>query len=125
MPSPVSVPISSAWRHHQDRSYKRLQECRTAAAKESKYDYILARADLQETFSSSFGKPAHEWQLDVAEAVLLGMDATVIAGTGSGKTIPLMLILLANEKNRIIVISPLKVLQQDQVCIRVSTCLAG
>ncbi|KAF9781867.1 hypothetical protein BJ322DRAFT_985004, partial [Thelephora terrestris] len=29
-----------------------------------------------------------DFQLDVAEALILGLDATVVAGTGSGKTLP-------------------------------------
>ncbi|KAJ7583101.1 P-loop containing nucleoside triphosphate hydrolase protein [Mycena floridula] len=57
---------------------------------------------------------AYEWQLDVEEAVSLGLDCTLVAGTGMGKTIPFMLILLPEEKRRIVVVSPLKVLQRDQ-----------
>lgn len=30
----------------------------------------------------------YDWQIDVAEALVLGLDATVIAGTGSGKKLP-------------------------------------
>ncbi|KAF9560465.1 hypothetical protein CPC08DRAFT_608470, partial [Agrocybe pediades] len=30
----------------------------------------------------------YDWQLDIAEALLLGLDCSVIAGTGSGKTLP-------------------------------------
>jgi ATP-dependent helicase YprA (DUF1998 family) len=57
-----------------------------------------------------------EWQLDVAEALLLGIDTVVIAGTGSGKTIPFMLLLVLNPEKMVLIISPLKVLQCDQVC---------
>jgi ATP-dependent helicase YprA (DUF1998 family) len=33
-------------------------------------------------------KTPYDWQLDVTEAILLGLDSTVvIAGTGSGKTV--------------------------------------
>ena len=59
-----------------------------------------------------------EWQLDAAEALILGLDTFIVAGTGSGKTIPYMLPLLLPENRRkmIVVISPLKALQRDQVC---------
>jgi bloom syndrome protein len=39
----------------------------------------------------------------------------VIAGTGSGKTMPFMMLLLMDPTKKIIIISPLKVLQLDQV----------
>ena len=39
-----------------------------------------------------FANDPHEWQLDITETLLLGVDDTniVIAGTGLGKTIPFM-----------------------------------
>ena len=36
-------------------------------------------------FAEWFGSAPYEWQLDVVEAHLLGLDSVVIAGTGSGK----------------------------------------
>ncbi|KAJ7506438.1 hypothetical protein B0H11DRAFT_1707242, partial [Mycena galericulata] len=39
-------------------------------------------------------KPPYDWQIEVAEALILGLDAVVIAGTGAGKTIPFMMPLL-------------------------------
>jgi ATP-dependent helicase YprA (DUF1998 family) len=79
--------------------------------------------DCREHMSSAFenatgGKQPYQWQLDVAEALLLGRDCTVIAPTGSGKTIPPVLPLLAAPKGEfrmMLVISPLKELQNDQV----------
>ncbi|KAI1782002.1 P-loop containing nucleoside triphosphate hydrolase protein [Ganoderma leucocontextum] len=64
----------------------------------------------------SGGKRPYEWQLDVAEAFLLGLDCVVVAGTGAGKTIPYLLPLLLPETahKTIPVISPLKSLQRDQ-----------
>ncbi|KAF6764175.1 hypothetical protein DFP72DRAFT_1163206 [Ephemerocybe angulata] len=69
---------------------------------------------MEREFYWKFGKPAHEWQLDVAEALLLGLHCVVIAGTGMGKTMPFMLPLLQDKKAKTITISPLKVLQEDQ-----------
>jgi bloom syndrome protein len=51
------------------------------------------------------------------EAILLGLDTVIIAGTRAGKTIPFMLPLLLHKDKLMIVISPLKVLQQDQVSV--------
>jgi ATP-dependent helicase YprA (DUF1998 family) len=45
----------------------------------------------------------------------MGLDSIVIAGTGSGKTMPFMMPLLMDPTKKIIIISPLKVLQLDQV----------
>ena len=57
----------------------------------------------------------YDWQLDVAEALLVGLDSIVIAqaGAGSGKTIPFMLPLLIHPEKMVLILSPLKVLQQD------------
>ncbi|KAJ7088948.1 hypothetical protein C8R44DRAFT_540780, partial [Mycena epipterygia] len=58
-------------------------------------------------------KPPYEWQIDVSEAIALGLDAVVIAGTGAGKTIPFMMPLLLHPQKFVLVISPLKILQED------------
>ena len=52
----------------------------------------------------------HEWQLDVADALLLGLNCVAIAGTGSGKAIPFMLPLLLHPDKMALIILPLKVL---------------
>ena len=39
----------------------------------------------------------YDWQIDLAEALTLGLDATVIAGTGSGKILPWAMPLLLEE----------------------------
>ena len=70
-------------------------------------------------FHEHFGTDPYSWQLDVTEVILLGLDSVVMAGTGAGKTMLFMMPLLLNKKKRIIIISPLKVLQKDQV----SSCL--
>ncbi|KAJ6557925.1 hypothetical protein B0H19DRAFT_1291208 [Mycena capillaripes] len=53
------------------------------------------------------------------EAILVGLDAAVIAGTGTGKTIPFMLPVLLH-RDTIFLVSPLKVPQEDQVCSKVT-----
>ena len=59
----------------------------------------------------------YDWQVDLAEALTLGLDATVIAGTGSGKTLPwAMPVLLEQNHDRIcLVISLLNELEVDHV----------
>ncbi|KAJ7272230.1 hypothetical protein C8J57DRAFT_1064639, partial [Mycena rebaudengoi] len=81
----------------------------------SGYDSAKACADMAAEFLMRYGKEVYSWQLDVAEAFLLKVDSLLIAGTGVGKTIPFMLPLLINPTKYVLIISPLKVLQHDQV----------
>ncbi|KAI0797207.1 hypothetical protein C8Q75DRAFT_231386, partial [Abortiporus biennis] len=60
------------------------------------------------------GAEPYPWQLNITESILLGLDSIVIAGIGSGKTVPFMLphYIPGISKNRpTIVVSPLKQLQ--------------
>lgn len=71
---------------------------------------------------------AHEWQVDMGEALHLGLDCSMIAGTGAGKTMPFVMPLFVESDKMIIIISPLNALEEDQVCVssilrRVFTCL--
>ena len=54
--------------------------------------------------------------MDVAKALILRLDSVVIAGTGAGKTMPFVMLLFLRNGKKILIISPLKVLQADQVC---------
>ena len=67
-------------------SYELLSDAR---ARKSGYDSVATRRSLSESVNARCPtiKP-YDWQVDVAEALTLGLDATVIAGTGSGKTLP-------------------------------------
>jgi ATP-dependent helicase YprA (DUF1998 family) len=99
------------------RSTAHLQQACETAAKKRQYNSLETRTRLDSLFSEQSGFKPYGWQLDVAEAILLGLDCVVIAGTGSGKTIPFMLPLLLHPDKMALIISPLKVLQQDQVCL--------
>ncbi|KAJ7222321.1 P-loop containing nucleoside triphosphate hydrolase protein [Mycena pura] len=91
-----------------------LREAREKARIKTGYDWEATRRDLTRRFDKEYGKPPYDWQIDVAEALILGLDAVVIAGTGAGKTIPFMMPLLLHRKKFVLIISPLKVLQEDQ-----------
>ncbi|KAJ7782372.1 P-loop containing nucleoside triphosphate hydrolase protein [Mycena maculata] len=95
-------------------SQRILRAAREKARKKNGYDSEATRRDLVRLFEDSFKKPAYEWQLDVSEAFLLGLDVVAIAGTGAGKTMPFMMPLLLHRDKYSLVISPLKVLQEDQ-----------
>ena len=49
---------------------------------------------------------------------MLGISCLVIAGTGAGKTLPLVMPLLMDDtkKKMALVISPLNELEEEQVC---------
>ena len=56
------------------------------------------------------------WQLEVISRVLRGFDAVVCAGTGYGKSLVFEgLAVLGGKKKVVVVISPLKALEKDQV----------
>ncbi|KAJ7304699.1 hypothetical protein DFH08DRAFT_638747, partial [Mycena albidolilacea] len=60
------------------------------------------------------GMVAHEWQIDMGEALLLGLDCSLIAGTGASKTMPFVMPLFVESDKIIIIISPLNALEVDQ-----------
>jgi len=77
----------------------------------------LIPPNLQVTLSQCFGTDLFEWQLDVTEAILLGLDSVVIAGIRAGKTMLFMMPLLLDKAKKVLIVSLLKVLQADQVQI--------
>ena len=103
-----------------DESREILVTARAAAAKSRNYRSEETRAAIARNFKSCFdGKDPFDWQLDVSEAILLGLDCIVIAGTGAGKTMPFAMPLLIDDTKRkvVIVISPLNELEHDQVSV--------
>jgi ATP-dependent helicase YprA (DUF1998 family) len=83
------------------------------------YNSHATREALTDAVKLAFNQNTpHNFQLDdVAEALILGLDAMLVAGTGSGKTLPWAMPLLLDEykERACIVISPLKALQADHV----------
>ncbi|TFY64233.1 hypothetical protein EVJ58_g2763 [Rhodofomes roseus] len=96
-----------------------LERARKKATEERGYDSARTRRIMAtQLHARSNGKmTVREWQLNDAEAIVLGLDSSVIAGTGAGKTIPYMLPLLLPEfaSKILVVVSPLKSLQRDQM----------
>lgn len=107
-----------------------LISARQKALESSGYDSILARLQMTEEMmkvTKDKIKP-HDWQLDVSEALHLGLDCTLLAGTGYGKTLTFALPLLLRKRldetsNKIaVIISPLMALEDDQQAIKVRGC---
>lgn len=95
-----------------------LQTARNTALKDRKYQSSTTRATLLSEFSArNDGMSAYPWQIDVAEALLLGLDCTVVAGTGAGKTMPFVMPLFVESEKTVIIISPLNALEEDQVLV--------
>ena len=97
-------------------SLANLHAAQQLAMNKKDYNSEWTCEKLISIFSQRFGQVPYPWQLDVTEALLLGLDTVVIAGTGAGKTMPFMMPLLLNPKKIMLIPSPLKVLQRDQVC---------
>jgi hypothetical protein len=79
------------------------------------------RTTIVDKFKHTFNdKQPYNWQIDTCEALLLRLDCIVIAGTGASKTLLFAMPLLMDSTCRkmVIVISPLRVLEYDQVCIQ-------
>ncbi|KIM51773.1 hypothetical protein SCLCIDRAFT_18307 [Scleroderma citrinum Foug A] len=111
---PLDSVVSSAERDHA-KGVKCLAVARTEAAQKRQYNSQKTWQKLSDLVQQHFhGHKPYDWQLDTAEALLLGLDSMVIAGTGAGKTLPFVMPLLYNKASRIIIISPLKALQRDQ-----------
>ncbi|KAJ7199856.1 P-loop containing nucleoside triphosphate hydrolase protein [Mycena pura] len=99
-----------------EESQQILRQAREKARKKTGYNSDATRRDLARLFENSFKKPPYDWQIDVSEAFLLRLDVVLVAGTGAGKTIPFkfMMPLLLHREKYSLVISPLKVLQEEQ-----------
>jgi bloom syndrome protein len=107
-------------RHEQAKrkSYQLLEHTRDAAIANGDKSYINLREELTRLLVEKFKHAPYSWQLDVAEAICLGLDAVVVAGTGEGKTLPFVMPLLLDERKVAVIISPLIALQQDHVSKR-------
>ena len=82
----------------------------------TEYNHTEAQVQMIEWVEQQFGKWPHEWQLDVAEVIYLGLDTILISPTGSGKSLPFVIPLAKhNPTKKIIMISPLIALQLDMV----------
>jgi ATP-dependent helicase YprA (DUF1998 family) len=95
-----------------------LLEARETALKERSYDSDATREAMVQGLQQVFdGRSPYPWQLDAAEAIILGLDCIVIAGTGAGKTIPFALPFMVKDSvnKMLIIISPLNALEFDQV----------
>ncbi len=98
-----------------------LSKARAEAARTKKFDSQATRQHMIDSVKDiCAGKVPYNWQLDVSEAILLGLDTMLIAGTGAGKTLPFVMPLLLDKtgRSKIIIISPLNELQRDQVCLQ-------
>ena len=105
--------MKSSLERERELSYKLLSEAR---AEKEDCTSLATRRTLSDAVTALY--PAitpYDWQVDLAEALTLGLDATVIAGTESGKTLPwAMPLLLEQNHDRIcLVISPLNELEAD------------
>ncbi|KAJ7274777.1 P-loop containing nucleoside triphosphate hydrolase protein [Mycena rebaudengoi] len=99
------------------RSEKLLEKARKDAAvtREAGYCSAAIRAKIRNEFAAcNPGKVAHKWQIDIGEALELGLDCSLLAGTGAGKTMPFLFPLFTNPDKIVIIISPLNALEEDQ-----------
>ncbi|KIJ61474.1 hypothetical protein HYDPIDRAFT_31340 [Hydnomerulius pinastri MD-312] len=97
------------------KSYTNLCNSREVAAKTSNYSSETTRkAFVDACLQRCNNQSPYPWQLDAAEAFYLGLDCTVLAGTGSGKSLPFVMPSMLNSEKVLVVISPLNSLEEDQ-----------
>ena len=99
-----------------------LETERSAALLSWKYDLEATQNTIDNEFRQVCpGKIPHQWQINVTEALLLGIDCIVIAGTGAGKTMPFVMPLLLDrtKTKKVLVISPLNELEMEQVSFHI------
>jgi ATP-dependent helicase YprA (DUF1998 family) len=95
-----------------------LKTARDAALKDRNYDSERTRQAMSRKLQDVFeGRIPYDWQLDAAEALILGLDCVVVAGTGAGKTIPFVLPLFVQDHwgKLVLIISPLNAPETGQV----------
>ena len=112
-PGPGDPPSLEGGKGVGSVSYKLLSDVRP---KKRGYDSWRTRRTLSSSVTAlCLTIMPYGWQIDLAEALTLGLDATVIAGTGSGKTLPwaTQLLLEENCDKICLVISLLNELEAD------------
>ena len=119
LPCSIFDPLKTSWLHcpvGQTLMPTVLQQVRDATPSHQTAKIRKCMSDA--CYEMSEGKIVlREWQLNVAECVLLGIDCEVIAPTGAGKTLPFVLPLLVRPDTMVIIISPLDALELDQICV--------
>jgi len=79
------LPLFARWYSHPD-PLNALEEARGST---EGYNSHITREALTNAVKVAFNQNTpRDFQLDVAEALILGLDPTVVAGTGPGKTLP-------------------------------------
>jgi ATP-dependent helicase YprA (DUF1998 family) len=98
------------------KSYSNLERARELSQKTSGYStHAIRHALTTACLENCHNQIPYPWQLDSAEAFLLGLDCTVIAGTGSGKSLPFIMPSMIFPEKILVVISSLNSLESDQV----------
>ena len=70
--------------------------------KSHKFNFEEMRAKIVSKFKNMFnGKQPYNWQTDTCEALLLGLDTIVIAGTCAGKTFLFAMPLLLDPRCKV------------------------
>jgi len=116
----MSSVFSRPSRHisHEDEKEISYQNLANARARVPDYSSEQQRQAMVDACCDRCnGRKPYAWQLDAAEAFSLGLDCTVVAGTGAGKTLPFVLPSFVSNDKVTVVISPLNVLEEEHVSI--------
>ena len=100
-------------RKRRDNHQQRLQGVNSSLPSNLTFQSIRER--LITSFNLSYSPD--DWQVHLIRRILQGYDLIFCAGTGYGKSLIFeALAILAGPKKVVLVVSPLKALERDQVC---------
>ncbi|TBU36469.1 hypothetical protein BD309DRAFT_995594 [Dichomitus squalens] len=100
----ILTPRLLSHKEEHAHSYAILEAAREAAKASHEYDSEATWQRLKDTFRQCMG----------GKALLVGLDCMVIAGTGSGKTMPFVMPTFVEAEKIYFIISPLNALEADQ-----------
>ena len=108
------------------RSLKLLEETRHGQDEDSTDLTIDLHARMSDECEKVMGYRPYLWQTYIGEAIHRRLSSILIAPMGAGKTIPFILpLLVADASAMVLILSPLKELQNDQVRIAISFWLSS
>ncbi|KAF5374595.1 hypothetical protein D9615_008912 [Tricholomella constricta] len=115
IPDPANSPFDTPRRRKTPSSTLRAPQ----SCKWPRIGKVIPVEDIVNASQELYGFTPREWQIKIFTKAAEGFDTFGIAGTGSGKSLVFVLLALAAEmadcNGLVIVISPLKSLQKDQV----------
>jgi ATP-dependent helicase YprA (DUF1998 family) len=99
---------------HTPRIHKRTTPSRLTGIKPLNETLAELKTRIKDKLGLSF--EMDDWQASMIHRIRKGYDSIFVAGTGYGKSIVFEGLAALRKKRTLVIISPLKALERDQVC---------